>query len=107
MSMFDTAMAKHVSEFIDTYDIREHEFKRSVGIAATGSDSISLQVRWDGRIQEFLKISIETYDKAIRLPVQCSRLSNNYGQKFFLWHWLEEQNKLDLFFNTLKEIKNA
>lgn len=106
MSMFDNAMSRSVSDFIDTYDTREHDFKRSVGVTADSGD-ISLVVKWDGRTKEFLRISMETYEEAIRLPVQCSRISSALAQKFFLWHWLEEQNKLDLFFNTLKEMKNA
>lgn len=107
MSMFDRKMETILGEFNAQYTGRQYAFRNCLGIVANNDNSIGLVVKVGGRQKEFMAVSQEDYENAIRLPVQCARLGNSAAHKFFAWHWLEEQNKLDLFFNTLKELQNA
>jgi hypothetical protein len=108
MSMFDNGLARSMADFNGSYNERINQFLRCATLVSTDDgNGVALAVRLNGYTKEYLKITMDEYENAIRLPVQCTRQGNNAAQKFFMWHWLEEQNKLDLFFNKLKEMQNA
>jgi hypothetical protein len=108
MSMFDSGLSRKLNDFPYDGNMNVNAFYQYANIAATDDDNfVSMVIRFNGRNNEFLRMTRVDYENAIRLPVQCTRQGNNVAQKFFMWHWLEEQNKLNLFFNKLKELQNA
>lgn len=107
MSMFDRKMDTILNDFNNHYNGPKYQFRGGFGLIAKDDGGIGFVAKYNGRQREFMCVTSEEYENAIRLPVQCSRLGNSSAQKFFAWHWLEEQNKLNLFFNTMKELQNA
>ena len=47
-----------------------------------------------GNYKEFYRMPQAEYERVVRKPVQCARIGNNLARLFFLYHWMEEQNKL-------------
>jgi len=105
--MFDRSLEKMICEFGSNYYTPEHKFKSCVAITTDRENNIVCMARVNGREKTFLTLTEDEYAKRIRNPVRASRVGTNYGNRFFLWHWLEETKQTHLFFNSLKELTNA
>lgn len=107
MTMFDPRVAAVLDDFGTNWGTPEHKFRQYASFSMQDDGSISLRVRCNGHEKEFLRMPHDQYERCIRLPVQATRQGSNYSTRFFAWHWLEETNQLDLFFNKVKELQNA
>jgi hypothetical protein len=108
MTMFDHRAANVIGNFGDEYNTPEYKFRQHASFTLSPDEEHYLfYARANGQSKEFLRISKAEYERCIRLPVQTARQGGSYSTRFFAWHWLEETNQLDLFFNTLKELQNA
>jgi len=107
MTMFDPRVGAVLDDFGTNWGTPEYKFRQYASFSMTDDGGIVFRIRANGHEKEYLRMSQEQYERCIRLPVQATRQGSNYSTRFFAWHWLEETNQLDLFFNTLKEMQNA
>lgn len=107
MSMFNGKLERLISEFGESWGTRQNTFRGAFGMQLVNDNTIGLYAKANGRMEEFLRVPIEQWDRCIKEAVRSSRTSTSYATRFFAWHWLEETNQLELFFNKLKEIQNA
>ena len=107
MSMFDRHIDRLVCNFGESWGSPEHKFRSSFSPVLKDDGTVDLLARINGRSKAFLNISAEQHSRCIRKPVEASRQGSTYATRFFAYHWLEETNQLQLFFNTLKELENA
>jgi hypothetical protein len=107
MSIFNGRLDRLICEFGETWGSRQNTFRSCFNPVLHNDESIGFNVKCNGRSEEFLRIPGEQYDRCIKEAVRSSRVSGSYAGRFFVWHWLEETNQLELFFNKLKEIQNA
>lgn len=107
MTIFNRKLEQLISDFGETWGSRQNTFRSCFGLLVNDDESIGLHAKANGRSLEFLRMPLDQWDRCIKEAVRSSRVSSSYGNRFFVWHWLEETNQLDLFFNKLKEIQNA
>lgn len=107
MTMFDNRLAREIQEFGENYTSKERIFRGYIMFAQLPDDGMQFNVKANGRVKEFFKMSHSEYESCMRRPIASARQGTIYGMRYFAWHYLAEQNQLDLFFNTLKELQNA
>lgn len=107
MSIFNRKLEVLIAEFGEQWGTRQNTFRSAFGLQVINDDAVGLYAKANGRMEEFLRMPVEQWDRCIKEAVRSSRASSSYANRFFVWHWLEETNQLELFFNKLKEIQNA
>lgn len=106
MTMFDGKLSRLINDFGDGWATPEYKFRQHLHLNV-GDTFVDLACRASGDMKEFLRIPRATWDRCVYDAVRSSRAGGSYATRFFLWHWLEETNQLQLFFNKLKEMQNA
>jgi len=107
MSIFNRKLEQLISEFGETWGTRQSTFRGAFSLQVINDDAVGLYAKANGLMGEFLRMSLDDYERCIKEAVRSSRASSSYANRFFVWHWLEETNQLELFFNKLKELQNA
>lgn len=107
MTIFNNKLERLICDFGEQWGSRQNTFRSCFGLLVHNDESIGLYAKANGRSLEFLRMPLAQWDRCIKEAVRSSRVSSSYANRFFVWHWLDETNQLELFFNKLKEIQNA
>lgn len=109
MSMFDNRMQRWISNWYDDYSPKPQLFRNSIKTRVNGDGSVSIGFyhQRTGSFVEFVKMDEPQWQSIIATPGSRSRAGGTAATRFFLYHWLEETNKLDTFINYVKESQHA
>lgn len=107
MTMFNGKMEQLMCALSESWDDDKRFFRSALHISLAPDESIILSANVNGQRKEFLRASHQEWESAVRKPTQCARHGSTLGNRFFVWHWLEEQNKLKPYINLIKEMRNA